>query len=396
VQVAIRTLSKQDTLQAVLHILQHMPDASPSLHETIFNLWLATGITLTAMVNIGYSFAASLQRHRNSDGLIGLVHSVWLGEAPMHVLIRMGELLRGLARILDTLRKIKLEDSPGAGLIPEADVLQMLQKLCPGKSADRTAIIAHSLTLHQQGSFIRVGDIQCCGVDCTKIIDTAELCGSRSLNSPQSDGVQLEAGEGAVDLQGRMVEEPPVPEAGKHISAEISEQQKHVGKGQSAVVHALDSDHGLQATPNGTQASGALSDGQTNDDATDSDSSPQTLPVVLLHQHAEELQKVRQATWEAVCAHDVNHWPEGASLSEMQRILESVPGVERSVIPGCVHVWSRLPCPSSQERVADRLLASAPIQKAQDFDVVAAAAWVEGLQGKEDGCGSAALLPEVV
>lgn len=84
------------------------------------------------------------------------------------------------------------------------------------------------------------------------------------------------------------------------------------------------------------------------------------------------------------------------SLSEIHSTLESIQHIDRRGIPGCVDAWSRLPCPSTRETVAIGLLATAPIQRKQDFDLVAAAAWVDGLQGRGDGCGSAAMLPEVV
>lgn len=135
---------------------------------------------------------------------------------------------------------------------------------------------------------------------------------------------------------------------------------------------------------------------QATENTGDPDTSNYTLPVLLLQQHAEELKHVRRATWEAVLACQQDKWPGGDSLQEIQNTLEKVQQMDRSVIPACVDAWARLPCPCSRESVAVGVLASAPIQRKQDFDLVAAAAWVDGLQGQGDGCESAAMLPEVV
>lgn len=407
-QVAVRTSSKHDTLQSVLHILAHAPPSSTSLHDAIYNLWLVADVPLTAMPHVGYSLMASLQCHGSSDALVGLIHDIWLGKAPMHALVRMGELLRGLSKLLETLSKLKLEDSPCAGLLPKADFVQMLQKLCPGKSEQSIESLAASLSWHEEGSFVRVGEIDCYGIDCAQLVDTAALCSSTSLNSASSEQVQVVEVDGAEDPGATMQEEFPRQastslDSPDQIGTEESlEPLEEVDDSQeSATEDAINGEDPSPVTTTSEQVShepvsDVPPDAEVIEDTGDSDGSNHTLPVLLLQQHAEELVHLRRATWEAVCACDQDRWPEGDSLTEIQSTLESIQGIDRRAIPGCVDVWSRLPCPSTRERVATGLLASAPLQRKQDFDLVAAAAWVDGLQGQEDGWGSAAMLPEVV
>lgn len=320
-QVTIRIFSKQDTLQSILHLLIHVPGSSPSLHDAIYNLWLATDIPLVAIPHVGYSFIASLQLHGSSDALIGLYHAIWLGKAPMHALVRMGELLRGLSRILGTLSRIKLEDSPYAGLLPKADFVQMLRKLCPDKSEESIDRLAASLSWHEEGAFVRVGDIQCCGVDCTQMVDTATLCSSSLLNSvSEPRHVELEgAEERAVTIEEELPTRQPSGslDADSQTIAQRLEQQEQLDDCQSATADAVDGDESIPAaTTNSEQdsqepASDVPSDIQATENTEDSERSNHTLPVLLLQQHAEELEQVRRATWEAVCACDQNHWPEG-------------------------------------------------------------------------------------
>lgn len=399
-QVTISAFSKHNTLQSVLHVITHTPESSSSLHDAIYNLWLDAGVPLTAMPHIGYSLIASLQQHRSRDPLIRLLHNIWLGKAPMHTLVRMGELLRGLSRILETLGKIKLEDSPCAGLLPKADFVQMLQKLCPGKCESSMERLATSLSWHEEGDFVRVADIQCSGLDCTHIVDTSALCIEASLNTAPSEQCQedeADSSDESVREEMPRHESAPVEPASQLCASNILEQEDELHQSQS-VEDAADGDDpnpGL-ATSEHEPASVVTPDVQAAEKTGDPDSANHTLPVLLLRQHAAELETLRRATREAVFACGQDQWPHGDSLNEIQRTLESIPDIDRRAIPGCVHAWSRLPCPSTRDTVATGLLASAPIQRTQDFDLVAAAAWVDGLQGQDDGCGSVAMLPEVV
>ena len=363
------------------------------------------------MPHIGYSFLASLQQHGSSDALIGLIHDVWLGKVSMHALVRMGELLRGLSSILESLSKVKVEDSPCAGLLPKADVVQMLQKLCPSKSEERIESLAATLSWHEEGSFVRVGDIKCCGVDCAQIANTAAICSGTSLNSPPPEQAQEqeegEAEQEAEDQSVNMQDEVSAQASGPTDPPKTAGAEESLGREekehdcQSTTSDAVDGRHSNMATKNSEQAalhgaaSNAPPDAQVAAGSEHVESLSHTLPVLLLQQHAEEFEQLRRSTWEAVCACDQDHWPGGDSLAEIHCILEGIQGIDRNVVPGCVDAWSRLPCPCTRESVANGLLAGAPLQHKHDFDLVAAAAWVDGLQGQGDGCGSAAMLPDV-
>ena len=411
-QVTVCTFSRHDTLQSILHVLVHTPQSSPSLHEAIYNLWIAADTPLSAMPHIGYSFLASLQRHGSSDSLIGLIHDVWLGRVSMHALLRMSELLRGLSNILERLSKVKVEDSPCAGLLPKADIVQMLQKLCPSATEERIESLAASLSWHEEGSFVRVGEIKCCGTDCTQIIDTAALCSETSLNSQSPEQAEAHsageaeqevgaAGDQSADVQDevpRQASTPLDPPETAETTENVEQEQKVHGC-ESTTGDAAD-DHQSYTAQNSEQApDGAASDVPLDEPLTTSSRDLEiprhTLPVLLLQQHAEGFERLRASTWDAVCACDQEHWPGGDSLAEIHSILEGIEGIDLSVVPGCVDAWARLPCPCTRESVANGLLAGAPLQHKQDFDLVAASAWVDGLQGRGDGCGSAAMLPDV-
>lgn len=412
-QVTVCTFSRHDTLQSILHVLTHTTLSSPSLYEAIYNLWIAADIPLRAMPHLGYSFLASLQQYGSGDALIGLTHDVWLGRVSMHALARMGELLRGLSSILESLSKVKVEDSPCAGLLPKADVVQMLRKLCPSKTEESIESLAASLSWHEEGSFVRVGEIKCCGAHCTQITDTAALCSETSLNSPPPERAQLHsageaeqevgaAGDQSADVQDEVSRQASVPldppDSAK--TTESLEQEEKVHDRESTTGDAMDSHHSNSATPNSEQAPhGAASDvppdAQVTTGSGDHEIPKHSLPVLLLQQHAEDFERLRTSTWDAVCACDQDHWPGGNSLAEIHSVLEGIEGIDSSVIPGCVDAWSRLPCPCTRESAANGLLVGAPLQHKQDFDLAAASAWVDGLQGRGDGCGSAAMLPDV-
>lgn len=389
-QVTLCSLSQHDTLQSILHILTNVPESSSTLHGALYNLWLAADVPHTAVPRMGYSLVASLQLHKHNSALIKVMHDIWLGNAPMHALDRMRKLVQGLDKILGTLTKIHLEDSAGPGLLPKADFVQMLHKLCPCKSEDRMKALSASLSLHEDGSCVRVGEIHCSGADCMQIIEKA------AFSSPCHDNVPFEAGM-ARDEEDKS--ELAADQTADEARAEKNEEnaQISVGAHETLAPGAYDDEPSLEPEQSGAGVHDKQGPAVAQDEeATGTCNLTYTLPVLLLQQHAEELEGLRDAVRGAVLECNQGVWPGGNSLAEIQQILECVQNIDTQVVPGCVDAWARLPCPNTRQATAAGLLATAPLQCSQDFDIAAAAAWVDGLQGREDGCESAAMLPEVV
>jgi hypothetical protein len=399
VQMSVVILSQQDTVEAAIDFLARLPTHSQSLHGAIFDIWYSDEVQLQMIPWLGYGFVANLQAHHEADKLLGLLYNVWLGKAPMHALIRMATLLQEVASIIGALRQVHTADSPGAGVIPQADFGHLLQRLCPAKGKAQLQSLAGSLPQHKRKGFVDVNHITLpAGKDWVQLYQDAHA--AVHLQAAGRDSTQ--ASRSAVHQQCQDV--PDVDRAGTSApEADLA-----------AVVELAVLETTQQPLDSGTPVGARVGlPGTTADPCIRADCEQQHgqcgsgtnerscgvgaggLVAELLQQHAAALVQVRESVHAAVRASEELPTLDGDGLSALSTFLASLEKIDPLTIPGCVHAWCQAGDTACRDDFAQILLATAPIQSKQDYDAAAAYAWVSGLEGRGSGLGSAALLPDV-
>ena len=352
----VTTLSPATLVRAALSLLLTLPLPFLSLPDALYTSWQRAGLPHTQAAACGYSLLHSLSCVEHKPPLLQLLESALTGAAGPAALTALAGTFRATAGVVTAAARVRLPGAAAPGVLPVEDVQQLLKRLLP-----------HANEEHLQA-----------------LCDVADASAPAESAGGHVSLAVLAADVPAADTLAAAVIAADVPAADTLTAAVLA--APGAAEGERA---AAEPSQGAREGAEGTAADGAGAPVETHDREGAGKGIEAGFLAVLAAQCAAEQAALHRGVHEAVSALVAT----GAAVDReaLTACLQAAPGcagVAHSVADAAV-------AEAGARGLVERVLCALP-PLGPPVDAAAAHEWLQGLQARGTGHGSAAELPAVV